>query len=423
MGKNTLKASMALGLGVIAAAQSGPAMAANLTAPFDIENTAVLPKGVRNPRFKNIMIPLETKFNDNGVVEPLGQPLNKRVTWNDIVEAQTTTEDKNLVAGSVSSMGMSGTDSPGSTTGQVNTAVDVKVPVLAMGVTDRLTLAVAVPVYHVDISTATGFVKSDQGQAFVNDVCSSDPTKCNDAKRKLDDAINQKLTRLGYQPVQSRTVSNVGDIKFVGKYRLQFSDKHSIAFKPTITAPTGVAPNADQAVDVPTGDGQWDVGATVVEAYQLLPWLEVSANATYTNQLPDRIERRIPKSADDRLSSDRETLNRNLGDQYSVGWTLTFGDPHKGLSLATAYSFQYMDRVTYQGSMFSKDRYSFLEQFDQPEQWVHSATVMATFATIDWFKEGKFFYPFQAQVAYSRPFAGRNVAAADVLAAEIVLFF
>ena len=48
---------------------------------------------------------------------------------------------------------------------------------------------------------------------------------------------------------------------------------------------------------------------------------------------------------------------------------------------------------------------------------------MGGFSTVEWFKQKKFFYPFQANVAYSRALAGRNVTSNDVVAAELVLFF
>ncbi|MCC7442171.1 MAG: hypothetical protein IT285_11085, partial [Bdellovibrionales bacterium] len=196
-----------------------------------------------------------------------------------------------------------------------------------------------------------------------------------------------------------------------------------------VTAPTGTAPNVDKAVDIPTGDGQWDAGATIVGSYLfpktpgILPQVELAAFGGYNVQFADSIERRIPESADDRLSEDKEVVDRDLGDQLSAGGSVTFGNTRRGFSFGLGYTYQFMSEVAYSGSKYSVARYRYLSNFDQPEQEVHSATLMATFATIEWFKEGKFFYPFQAQLAWSRPFAGRNVGTADVVSAELVLFF
>src|SRR5690606_35764354 len=100
-GKRRMKKLMLM-LALSGAALTGAgAEAANLTAPFELENTAVLPPGVRNPRFKNIFMPLEAKFGAQGLVEPLGKPLNKVVTFQDLIDAQADPNDKNLMKGSM----------------------------------------------------------------------------------------------------------------------------------------------------------------------------------------------------------------------------------------------------------------------------------------------------------------------------------
>src|SRR5690554_2887656 len=110
------KLTLALALSGIVLA-GAEAEAGNLTAPFELETTAVLPSGVRNPRFKNIFMPLEQKYGADASVVPLGKPLNKVVTFQDLIDAQAKAEDKNLLQGSAASLGFSTKDSPGRTTG------------------------------------------------------------------------------------------------------------------------------------------------------------------------------------------------------------------------------------------------------------------------------------------------------------------
>jgi hypothetical protein len=74
------------------------------------------------------------------------------------------------------------------------------------------------------------------------------------------------------------------------------------------------------------------------------------------------------------------------------------------------------------GKAFSAESYGYLENLT-PVQALHSATLVAGFSTVDWFKEKKFFYPFQATLGYSQPVAGRNVTRNGLTTAELVLFF
>jgi hypothetical protein len=144
----------------------------------------------------------------------------------------------------------------------------------------------------------------------------------------------------------------------------------------------------------------------------------------YTAQLPAYIERRLPVKFNDSLSDDKETLWRDLGDQITLGTGLQYRFPAIGVTVGGGYSFQYLTKTTYENGVLDPTgyRYRLLEN-EYPYQALHSMTATAGFSTVEWFRDKKFFYPFQANLAYSRPINGRNVTTNEVIAAELVLFF
>lgn len=400
----------------------GSAFAADLKAPMELESAQVLPEGVRNPRFKNLFMSIDTRFNNLGQREPLGNKLNKEVTWGNLLTKQNSDADRQRLIGLLQASGIDpAVGGPGTTSGQVNTFVDVKVPVLAVGLTNRLTIAVAAPVMKVDVSADTGFLGNESGDRFLKNLCDSDPVKCNEVKNKLTDATNQKLTEFGYEPIQSHQVKGLGDIKFVSKYLFFEDDKNKFSLKGELTLPTGIPPNPDKALDIPTGDGQWDVGVGLIWDAQITERIKLNHFAGYTVQLPDRIERRIP-TAVDTLSKEKEFLVRNLGDLWSSGISLSYGFPAVGLTFGGGYHLQYLSQTTYQDGAHASYRYRLLEM-EFPDQIAHSTILVATFSTVEWYQSNQFAVPFQANLAYSKPFAGRNITQNDVLTAEMVLFF
>ncbi len=409
---------------------SAPQMsfAFDLKAPFELENALTLPGGVRNPRFRMITFGVEDKFNDLGVPMPLAQRLNKQVTWGDLINAQKTDADKASIQGVLADPGSDISDSssngsPGSTTGEVNTFAQIMLPIFAMGITENFTAAVAVPIVKVDISAATGFAKTEDGQKFIDAACATNPEKCNDAADKLNNAINQKLATNGYEPIQSETINSVGDARLVGKYRAYKDSLQSLAVRGELTLPTGIAPNADKAVDVPTGDGQWDVGFGLIYDRSLTQDLHVNLFGSYVAQLPDQLQKRLPVGLGDTISGTKELLNRDLGDIVSTGTSFGYVFPSLGLNLGAGYSFQFVNATRYQdGELASSETYRWLEA-EAPIQALHSATLAAGFSTIEWFKQKRFVLPFQANIAWSLPLAGRNVTDNSTLAGELVLFF
>jgi hypothetical protein len=416
-------------LAVLASAlTAAPALAFDLKAPFELENAMTLPGGVRNPRFRLITFAVEDKFNGLGISQPLAQRLNKTVTWGDLITAQKTDADKASIQGVLEDPGSGISDSslsgsPGATTGEVNTAAQIMVPVFAIGLTDNITAAVALPIVKVDISAATGFDKSEDGQKFIDAACATNPEKCNDAANKLNDAIGQKLANNGYLPVQSETINSIGDARLVTKYRAYKDDLQSLVVKAELTAPTGTPPNVDKAVDVPTGDGQWDAGMGLSYDRSLMQDLRWNAYGSYVAQLSDEIERRLPNGPGDTISSLKETLNRDLGDIIQTGTSMNYTFPGAGLTVGAGYSFQYVTSTRYQdGKLASAETYQWLED-EMPLQALHAATFAANFSTVEWFKSKRFVLPFQANLVWSLPLEGRNVTNNSTVAGELVLFF
>lgn len=401
---------------------ASPAFALDLRAPFELENAKVLPAKIRNPRVKNIFTAITGRYDTDGIEQPLGARLNKVISWNDLVNAQATETDKNKVIGLRDAAGLDPNGSPGATTGMVNAFVRVTAPVLAYGVTEKYTLAVAVPVYDVQLSTATGFVRSNAGQAFIDKAAESDLDKANEAAGKLNNAIGEKLKRLGYRPISDQNYTALSDVRIVGKYVLHQDAQQMLTLRHEATAPTGQTPDPDSVLAVPVGDGQWDFGAGVVYDRYVLRDLRWNVYGNYIAQLPGTMTRRLPTSATDALSADKEALRVDLGDLITSGTSLNYEIAGTGITTGVGYHFQHMAKASIQDGSFASYRYRLLEN-ELPSRTLHSAIIMAGISTVDFYKAKKFALPMQANIGYSRPIAGVNATTNAMLMAELVLFF
>jgi hypothetical protein len=419
-------------LGAVLSAGAGlfsvPAWSLDLTAPFLIENPNVLPPKVRNPRYVNLFMSVDSKFDAAGVAQPLGLRLNKLVRWNDVLNSMDDPKKRTMARAKLTEAGLDVNGSPGWTTGNVNTFVDVKVPVLAVGITDRFTLGIAVPVMNVDVSADTGFIKADSGEAerLVEAISKSSVTEGNNAARKMNNSVNEKLTNYGYEPIQSQNFTRVGDIQVVGKYLVHQDAENILSWKSSLVLPTGTPLNVNRALDIPTGDGRYQIGSSLIYG-RTLPYgfhdFRWTAYGGVLAMLPHSLERRIPVSADDPISRDKEMLIRDFGANLNVGTSVNYTHPATGIVTAAGYQVNYLTPTRYSGgTRYSADRYSYLEGLT-PSQTLHSATLMAGFSTVEWYQAKKFVYPFQANFVYSHPIAGRNVSTTDVMSGELVLFF
>lgn len=401
------------------------AFASDLMAPFTLENSRVLPPGVRNPHYLEFFGSLQTRYDGAGNLIPLGFRTNVRATWKDVLETQSDEAQRNMVRAILNDNHLDPDGSPGNTTGAVNVHADVKAPVFAMGLTDRLTVAVVVPVVTLDAKVDTGFVKSADGQRFVSAVCEQSPEQCNDAAAKLNRATDQKIELYHYQPLTSQTVSAVGDVQLVSKYQCFGDEEQGFSVKLGLVLPTGIGPNVDNALDLPTGDGRFKVGPTVFYDVRPIDNSRVSFYAGYLALLPNRMDRRIPYTDDNLLSNDRVSLVKQRGENLTFGSTLNYTVPDIATTFAAGYNFQQQTQTRYKGDNLSADQQSrlvYLENLD-PTETLHSLVAQLSFSTVDWYFKKKFPLPFQLNVLYSHPIAGWNVPTNDIFSGEAVFFF
>lgn len=412
---------------IVSVLTASQAMALDLRAPFELENAKVLPAKIRNPRVKNVFTDITGRYDASGFEQPLGAKLNKTISWNDLLASQATQVDKDKVIGVRDAAGLDANGTPGRTTGEVNTSVQVTAPVLAYGVTDKYTLAVAVPVYNVKMSADAGFVKSNDGESFIAKACESDLDKCNESAGKLNNAVGEKLKRLGYKPIANQDFTAISDVRVVGKYviserTLDDSTKSQLTLKHELTAPTGSTPDPDNVLAVPVGDGQWDVGAGLIHDLTFARDFRWNAFGGYVAQLPAQMTRRLPTSATDSLSADKENLSVDLGDIMVAGTSLNYELPNTGISAGLGYNYQRMGKAGVTNGSYEANRYRLLEN-ELPARTLHTAVVMAGISTVDFYKRKKFVIPLQANLGYSRALAGMNATTNSMFMAEMVLFF
>jgi hypothetical protein len=391
--------------------------------PFALESTQVLPAGNGTVRYLNLLAPQSQRFTGGGGTEPLGYQLNRTVSWNDVINSQTNEVEKKLIQSVLHDQGLSPNGSPGYATGNASAFVNVKAPVLGFGITERLTAAVVVPIETIDVNVATGFVRSADGQKFIDGICQTSPDQCNDAADKLNSATQQKLQQLGYWPLTPRSYSGIGDVQLITKY-LAFKDAvQTVGLKFSATLPTGATADPNDAMNIALGDGRLKTGLTLVYDRELVKQSRWTAFGGYTFLFPKSQARRIPASGTDNLSADTEVVNQAYTDFATVGTSIDYRISRLGLTLTGLYSFTYQGKSHYYGgSPALKSRLVFLENLE-PAQAIHAGTLALGFSTVEWYLHKDFFLPFQLNVVYSVPFAGMNAPTGGVLAGEFAAFF
>jgi hypothetical protein len=397
---------------------------------FNFENANVLPVGIRNVRYMNAHVEAITKYDGNGVQVPVGNALNKEVTWQKVIDGKKDPYEQAILAGTLKAYGVDPSGVIGSTTGMVNISVEAKVPVIAYGVTKKWTMALAVPYITSTMSIDEGFMSAKSLENFaVNQVQGKRLSQHKAYKLRTDTlgAISKKLSDNGYKTLNESlgTKSHIGDIKLVNKYQYLKKDKIVSALRFEIGIPTGKTLDVNKAVDFATGDGQWDIGLGNAIQINLTEKLSLTGFASYTKQLEKTDARRVPIESDSKISDvtdiDHDTKIK-FGDQYKLQAQMNYKFYKGGvLNFITGltYAKKYEDKVT--GDKFEAHRYKWLTQ--DTEQVMKSLQAGFGVSTIPLFKAKKFKAPLQANLFYTSVYDGKNVVKDNVYTFEMALFF
>ena len=407
---------------LLALMSCAPVYAGGLSAPFTFDSAATLPKGVRNVRLGGLTTEAKTFFDMNGDAQVLGAGLSKKITYDEMINSLKDPDERADYRAAVQAKGLALSDSAGESTGIVTARVNVAVPVLAYGVTDFWTTALAVPIVSSEVSVDTGF-KADPGlnQLVQKMYAEGNREEMNHVTKMMQNVVAYKAAVNSYQPVQNQKKTELGDLNLVNKFRLMKEENYAVALISTVVLPTGKQADINKIVDIGAGSGAYAVGAGVASDYYLDGHWTTTGSLSYTAQLPGTVARRIPFSREETLSADIDNNTyRDLGDIIKTAAGLKY-KPWDDWNFGTAYSFQYKAQDTYRGSQYELTRYSLLE--DNTQQMMHAAQVGVGYSTVNKYLKQQAAVPFEANVGYTAVIAGQNVARDDIASLEMVLFF
>ncbi len=395
-----------------------------------LENAKVLPQGVRRVNIKSLSVDLARKYDNEGSLISLAQPLAADITFDNVLKGKQGLDNTKLRA-FLHENNLSHDLVLGSLSADLKGSMRVIAPIIAYGLTSRITLAVAAPFYMARTEVALGYrANDDNAQNFLNLLSSpqyNQVAAAREAHDKFADgvaALNDKLEDNDYQRFGTWEDKAFGDVTLAVKSSI-WGDETSrlrLANLAGVVVPTGRVDDPDVLTDVAFGDGSWDIFAGIMCDQQLTRGWYLNQFAKFTYQLETERLTRL-KTADEAIEVEKARLTYKPGNKIDLGASIQW-ESDSGLELGLGYEFNRKQGDEYQASAAVEQE---LEQ-DTLTQ-ANNLEVKLGFSTIPAFKRKQIPVPLNVSFQYKRVIdsgllaTNRDVAATQLFVLDMNLYF
>lgn len=386
------------------------------------ENAKVMPSGVNRLTFRVVHSDFSSKTDGAGTARDLEDPIEKDLTFKDVLKNEKDLQKRELTAGFMAYGGFGEAEALGQFTADLEGRVTVYAPIYTRGLTDRLTVAVALPVYDMALNVGVGFRAAPTADAFklaLADNYNNQAQGARDFVDRINDAVgrlNTKLVDNGYSRLEPWQETGVGDLQILAKYALVTEGPVALAGQGGVVAPTGRTDDPDNLIDAGFGDGQWDAFVQL-SADQPLGGSGVFFNqyAKYTYQFADQKDVRL-KTPEESIEVEKARVGFKLGDKVNAGASVQYGADF-GLTSGLGYNYYRKDKDDYDAGASAGE----LEK--DTFQQSHEAEVSVGYSGVPAFRRKEVPVPFEVSLSYKHQVSSQNMPVTHFIQLETGVFF
>ncbi len=395
-----------------------------------LENAKVLPQGVRRINIKSLTTDLARTYNDEGDLASLAQPLAKDITFENVLKGKQGLDNTRLRA-FLHENNIPHEQVLGSLSADLKGSIWVIAPVVAYGLTERVTLAIAAPFYLARTEVALGYRANEtNAQNFLNLLSSPRYNQVAAAREAYDSlsdgvaALNDKLLDNGYRQLDSWEDKAFGDITLAVKTSIvgDATSDLRLANLTGVVVPTGRVDDPDILTDIAFGDGSWDIFAGLMCDQQLTDNVFLNQFAKFTYQTETDLVVRTP-TADEAIAVPKERLTLKPGNKLDLGVSVQW-ESESGLEMGLGYEFNRKQQDNYRARAAVQQE---LEK--ETLSQANNLEVKLGFSTIPAFKRKRIPIPLDISLQYKRVIdspllaANRNTPATQLFTLDMNFYF
>ena len=387
-----------------------------------------LPKNVNTLVFKQVLASkIQSQFNENGENQTLNLKEEFKSSRLEDISAVIKTYFEELRSISPEAYN---NFSLGEFSAKVAADVNAQGIGYGFGVTDRLTVYGALPIYHIQTE-----IKFQQTKASNLDSVQSTVQNANtetalakfvkDLTLQLPNTNEEFIQSIvtnyyGYRPVGKWEKDALGDAELGLVYRLTDFTNRGVSVATGLVLPTGSKDDPDSIQDIATGDGQYDAFAEVSSGISFFTnSIQFDLRGRYTYQFESQKEVRWIEDEKLPLSKTKRSVNQKLGNKLDTSFTATYL-PTFWMNVYSSYILGTTAQTNYYDITDPDVKNALEANTSSSAQWLK---IGIGFSTVEAFKRKKFDLPLDIGVSAQRLLNAKNTASYDRFDLDFRLYF
>ena len=225
-------------------------------------------------------------------------------------------------------------------------------------------------------------------------------------------------SQYGYKPVENWDKQGFSDIEAFLRYQYYKSENWRLAATGGVRMPTGWTDDPDSLVDYPSGTGAWAGLLRLNQDYIGTKDLFLSATLKYDYYFSDRNYERVPNSADQPLTTNKERVDRTYGPFFELELTGAY-NLWKGFGPFAVYKFG----KKWQNNVSGDKGYAYSSLEEETNATEHVYIIGLQYSTIPMYLKNEFPLPIVAFIGYRNRFAGENVLVSEYIDVGLTVYF
>lgn len=303
--------------------------------------------------------------------------------------------------------------------------IQVHVPLMSYGLTDKLTLAVAVPYYDAYLNYSDlQFKTTEHTEKLLAALSGEDANQIKEAREARQkfsaavDKLKQDMANNGYQELESWQGRGVGDIVLAAKYRFYDKPVLKLATSNGMTLPTGRVADPDILDDMPFGVGATGLFSSLICDQQVSSSFLLNEYVKGTTYLPAEKEIRMV-TASESIAVPKRRVSFKSGGKVEAGFSGQYESSfglNAGLGLVHETKFK---------DSYDLDAKPEVKEALEKDTDYHTNHMVAklSYSTLPAFKRKQVPVPVIASVEYRKQFMSAQAKAKDLLTVDLAMFF